>query len=105
VRIESQNLANISDITAFHHPKYFGREGAFFLQEGVEGRLLGEVVHDDSVPDNQVIIWYWEVVNVLLTRTLLARTLISYLLTGTLKSKVRSPAKPLQWRAFPKAEV
>ena len=56
VRIESQNLANINDISAFRHPKYFGREGAFFLQEWVEGRLLGELVHDDSVPENQVII-------------------------------------------------
>jgi hypothetical protein len=56
VRIESQNLANINDITAFRHPKYFGREGAFFLQEWVQGRLLGELVHDDRVPENQVII-------------------------------------------------
>jgi hypothetical protein len=41
VCIESQNLGNINDITAFRHPKYIGREGAFFLQEWVEGRLLG----------------------------------------------------------------
>jgi hypothetical protein len=56
VRIESQDLANINDSTAFRHPKYFGREGAFSLQEWVEERLLGELVHDDSVPENQVII-------------------------------------------------
>jgi hypothetical protein len=44
------NLANINDITAFRHPKFFGREGSFFLQEWVEGRLLGECVEVKAEP-------------------------------------------------------
>jgi hypothetical protein len=49
-QFESQDLANIDDITAFRHPKYFSREGVFFLQEWVEERLLGECVEVKAEP-------------------------------------------------------